>query len=207
MTSILKSRQPKPNQAPFTYESGGLAKSICTVVGLACVGGFLVDLLVLSTPPDPLALEWRVGFLQQAGDRSIVFFFGIALLLFSTFNNRQLRRPFSLFCLVVGVAMLLSSGLVIRDSLLLKNQALEAISTQEQQLQAQIEETLSNPELAAELTPDQIRQASQSISTQAQTLKRNSGQGITKSGIASLGNLIVVGLGMIGLSRIGLKRR
>lgn len=206
MTSILKSRQPNPGQPPLAYESTGLARSLCTVVGLACVGGFLVDLLVLSTPPDPFALEWRVGFLQQAGDRSIVFFFGVALLLYSIVNDRRLKRPFSLFCLVVGVAMLLSSGLVIRDSLILKSQAFEAISTQEAALQAQIDETLSNPELAAELTPEQLRQASREISSRAQTLKQDSGQGITKSGIASLGNLVVVGLGMIGLGRIGLKR-
>lgn len=207
MTSILKSRQLTPKQSPLSYEGSGLAKSICFVVGLVCVGGFLVDLLVLGMPPDPFALEWRVSFLQQAGDRSIVFLFGVALLLYSNFDNRRLKRPFAFFCLATGVAMLLSSGLVIRDNLILKEQAFEAISTQEEQLQAQIDETLSNPDLEAELTPGQLRQASQEISSRAQNLKQTSRQGITKSGIASLGNLVVVGLGLIGLSRIGLKRR
>ena len=187
-------------------EKNTIGKNICFVVGLTCIAGFIVDMLVLGTPPDPFALEWRVNFLQQVGDRSIVFFFGVALLLYSIFDNRQLKRTLSLFCLALGVAFLMSSLLVIRDSLSLKEQAFKNISNQEEQLQTRIEQSKTNGQLPANISPDQLQQASQEITTRAQEIKQNAGQGITKAGMSSLGNLIVVGLGLVGVGRVGMKR-
>ena len=207
MTSFPRSKTPARDQASTPARSNFSGQSICLVAGLTCVAGFAVDLLVLGTPPDPFALEWRVNFLQQAGDRSIILFFGMALLLYSLFDNRQIKRSLSLLSLAIGVAFLLSSLLVIRDSLILKNQAFNNISTQEEQLQTRIDETKASGELPAEISLEQIQQASQEISVRAEAAKKNTSQGITKAGMASLGNLIVIGLGLVGLGRVGLKRR
>lgn len=206
MTSIPRSRLPNKGQSFVPSENNLIGKNICLTVGLTCIAGFIVDLLVLGTPPDPFALEWRISFLQQAGDRSIVFFFGVALLLYSVFQERRLKRPLSLFCLALGVAFLLASLLIIRDSLILKDQAFRNISSQEEQLQTRIEESRSSGELPPEISPDQLQQASQEITTRAEEAKQSTSQGITKAGMSSLGNLCVVGLGLIGLGRTGMKR-
>ena len=206
MTSIPRSRIPDQGQTSIPSGKNTIAKNICFVAGLTCIAGFIVDLLVLGTPPDPFALEWRVNFLQQIGDRSIVFFFGVALLLYSIFDNRQLKRTLSLFCLALGVAFLMSSLLVIRDSLTLKDQAFRNISGQEEQLQTRIEDSKTNGQLPANISPDQLQQASQEITTRAQEIKKSTGQGITKAGMSSLGNLVVVGLGLVGVGRVGMKR-
>ena len=207
MTSIPRPRLSNSGQTSAPLESNSVGKSICFVVGLTCIAGFIVDLSVLSTPPDPLALEWRMNFLQQVSDRSIVFFFGVALLLYGVFDNYRIRKPLSFACLVVGVAILLSSMLVIRDSLVLKEQTIRNITAQEEQIQIQIEESQSNSELLPDVSPAQLQQAAQELTSRAQVAKQNTTQTINKSGFASIGNLLVVGFGMVSLSRVGMKRR
>lgn len=182
-----------------------VGRNICLVVGLTCIFGFLVDMLALTTPLDPFALEWRVNFLQQTGDRSIILLFGVALVLYSIFTNRRLARPISFVSMIVGVALMLSCVLVIRDSLVLRNQALTTIGTQAEQLQTQIDESRNSSDLPADITPEQIRQASAQVANQAESLKVNAREGIVKAGFASIGNLIVVGLGLVSLGRLGLK--
>ena len=183
--------------------SHNLSRSICLVVSLTCFAGFFVDVLVLGTPLDPFTPEWRVSFLRQAGDRSIVLFFGAALLLYSIFDNTRLKRSLSLFCLALGVAFLLSSLVVIHDSLTLKDQAFRSISNQEAQLQTGVEESQADGSLPSDISLDQ---ALQQISARAEEMKQSTGQEITKAGTSSLGNLGVVGLGLIGLGRVGLKK-
>ncbi|WP_326522198.1 HpsJ-like protein, cyanoexosortase C-associated [Leptothoe sp. PORK10 BA2] len=198
-----KTNQPATHQS--TYPTPG--KNICLIVGLTCLLGFLVDTLVLSTPPDPLGLEWRVNLLQQMGDRSIILLFAVALLMYAFWDQRSLKRPLGFICLVLGVAFMLSCVLVIRDSLILQKEALQNISNQEQQALSQIEEARGgNLNLPESVTPEQLQQASQQLSSQASALKENTRQGITKAGVGSMGNLIAVGLGLLGLGRLGIKR-
>lgn len=183
-------------------------KNICLIVGFTCLFGFIIDTLVLSTPIEPFALQWRINVLQQLGDRSIVLLFAVALLMYAFFDQRRLKRPLGFVCLALGVAFMLSCVLVIRDSLILQSETLQNISNQEQQAQSQIKEAQDgNVNLPESVTTEQLRQASQQLSSQASTLKQNARQGITKAGVASMGNLIAVGLGMIGLGRLGIKRK
>ena len=208
MTSIPRPRSPKSAQSSDFYGTPtSVSKNLCLVVGLTCLLGFLVDVLVLGTPPDPFALEWRVNFSQQTGDRSIVLLFGVALLLYSVFDQRHLKRPLSLFCLALGVAFLLSSLLIIRDSLTLKDQAFRSIDTQEEQVQTRIEESKISGELPPEISLEELQQASQEITARAEAAKQSTSQDITKAGMSSLGNFGVVGLGLIGLGRVAIKQR
>ena len=110
----------------------------------------------------------------------------------------------SLILLGIGVAFALSSVLIIRDSLILRDQTINNISTQVEQLQTQIEDTQSSPDLVSEITPEQLEQATQQITSRAEQLKQNTRSSITKAGLASIGNLVVVGAGLIGLGRFGL---
>jgi hypothetical protein len=204
MTSIPKRRAHKLNQPAIDIPSSFGAKQICLIVGLACLAGFGVDILAIGLPPNPFDLQWRVGFLQQLGDRSIILLFGSALLLYSQLGNRRLTKPLSLIFLGVGVAFMLSCILVIRDGLILQNQAADNIALQAQQLQTQIEASKSRPDLPAAITSEQFIQAEQQVTSQADQLRQTARTGITKVGLASMGNLIIAGLGLVGLGRFGL---
>lgn len=208
MTSLPRPFPSKVGQSSTDYGTHPAAgKNICLIVGLTCLLGFFIDTLVLGTPPNPLSLEWRVNLLQQMGDRSIVLLFAVALLMYAFFDQRKLKRSLGFVCLVLGIAFMLSCILVIRDSLILQNETLRNISNQERYAQSQIEEARSGDvELPSQVTAEQLQQASQQLANQASTLKQNARQGITKAGVASMGNLIAVGLGMLGLGRLGIKR-
>lgn len=214
MTSLPRSNATKrASQRAINYDTptttGGnnIGRRICLIVGLTCLAGFLMDLIVLGTPPNPFALEWRINFLQQAGERSIILLFGFALLLYGLFDNRAIKRILGFASLAIGVAFVLSCVLVIRDSLILRNQAIQNISNQELQAQEQIEEARSRDDLPENITLEQLQEASQQIANQADSIKQNTRQGISRVGVGSISNLVAVGLGMIGLGRLGLNRR
>lgn len=209
MTSLPRPFPSSAGQSSNNYStSPAVGKNISLIVGLTCLLGFLVDTLVLSTPPDPLSLEWRVNLLQQMGDRSIILFFAVALLMYAFFDQHRLKRTLGFACLMLGVAFMLSCVLIIRDSLILQSETLQNISNREQYVQSQIDEARNGntDNLPASLTAEQLKQASQQLSNQASTLKQNARQSITKTGVASMGNLIAVGLGMLGLGRLGFRR-
>jgi ElaB/YqjD/DUF883 family membrane-anchored ribosome-binding protein len=184
-----------------------VAKTLCQIVGLVCLAGFAIDILALVFPPDLLSLEWRINLLQQLGDRSIVFLFGVALTFYGLIDTRRWVRPLSLTCLVIGTAFLLSSVLVIRDGLTFQQQALTAINSQASQLKTQIQAARESAELPENVTLEQLQQISQQVSNQAETLKQNARTGVTKAGFASVGNLAAVGIGLIGLGRYGISLR
>ncbi|NJN87399.1 MAG: hypothetical protein HC881_15200 [Leptolyngbyaceae cyanobacterium SL_7_1] len=183
------------------------AKNLCLIVGLTCLAGFLIDMIIMGLPANPGALEWRIGFLQQLGDRSIVLLFGSALTLFGMLDERRLLRQIALFCLVAGVLFHLAGILVIRDSLTLQKQTVSNITSRANELQTQIQQTQSAPALPENVTSEQLRQASDLVASQASDLQRNAQTSIIRLGLFSLGNLFVVGLGLICLGRYGLRLR
>ncbi|MEM6451112.1 MAG: hypothetical protein AAF703_12440 [Cyanobacteria bacterium P01_D01_bin.105] len=182
-----------------------MGRNICLIVGLACIAGFIVDMLVATSPPTPFEIGWRINFLQQAGERSIVFLFGAALLLYSQITNRRIAKPFSLICLGVGVALMLSCIVVIRDGLVLQDVSVERISKQAEQIQNQMEERQNSSDLPEGVTLEQLQQASAQITTEAKRLTSNTRTDIARRGLASMGNLLIVGLALVGLGRCGLR--
>lgn len=178
-------------------------KALCRLVGFACLAGFFVDLLVLTYPPAFGNIEWRIGFLQQLGDRSIILLFGLALVMFGIVELRTWRRRLAVVCLVTGVLFNLSCILVIRDSLTFQQQALTTINNQASQVQSRIEQAQRDRNIAPNVTPQQLEQASQAISNQAASLKQNAKTSVLKTSVASVGNLIVVGLTLIALGQYG----
>jgi len=181
------------------------AKSLCRIVGFTCLAGFLFDLLLLALPPNPGSLEWRVGFMQQVGDRSIILLFGAALTMFGSLDSRQWLKQLAMGCLVVGVVFHLSCILLLRDSLTLQQQTITNISNQAAQLQTQLQQTEN--ELTAEVSPEERQQVSQLLTTRAETLRQNARTGILKAGLSTVGNLIVIGLGLVSLGRYGMRQR
>jgi predicted PurR-regulated permease PerM len=164
-------------------------------------------MLALALPPVLGSPEWRVGILQQLGDRSIILLFGTALIMYGNLDSRLWLRRLALFCLLAGIAFHLSCILVIRDGMELQQRAAKNISAQAAQLQTQIQQGQNNPTATAKITPEQLERASQLVTNQAASLKQNAKTGIVKTGFSSIGNLLVVGLGLISLGRYGIQLR
>ncbi|HEY9698662.1 MAG TPA: HpsJ family protein [Trichocoleus sp.] len=183
-------------------------RGICQIAGLTCLVGFAIDLLVLLLPPELGNAQWRFGVMQQLADRSIVLFFGAALMIFGSLDSRRGLKRLSTLCMATGVAFFLFSLLVITDCLKLREQATNNISAQETQVQTQIRNAQTNPgALSGNVKAEDLQRLSEQLSNQAKTLKESAQTGVVKTGAASIGNLIVVGLGLIGLGRYGMNLR
>jgi hypothetical protein len=181
------------------------AKRICLIVGLVCLSGFCLDMLTLGLPPNLLSSGWRINFLRQLGDRSITLMFGVAFTMWGIHGNRRLRKQLALFCLISAILMLLCSILVIYDSQELKVQSLANIDNQATKLKNEIDAGRNNPEiLGKNISPELIDQASRNVGIQAEGLKEKAINQLTKATILNLGNLIIIGLGLIALGRWGL---
>ena len=163
----------------------------------------MVDILVGAFPPAPGVLEWRVGFLQQLGDRSIILLFGLALTLYSNLEERVVRKYLVMGCLGLGVAYILLSVLAIRDGVSLNSQADLQISAKASQIQTQLQDVQANPKPNLKVTPEQLEQAGKLLKQQTTTLKDNATKGVLKTSVSSVGNLIVIGLGLLGLGQYG----
>ncbi|MBE9179506.1 hypothetical protein IQ268_13130 [Oculatella sp. LEGE 06141] len=194
---------PAPNAAGF-YS----AKGFCQIVGFVCLAGFIIDVVVLALPPDIGNLQWRAGLMQQVSDRSIVLLLGTALTLFGCIENRRWLKRLSRVSLIIGVAFVLSSLIVVADSAKLQQQAVSTISNQESQLQTQIQTAQTNPSAVGEnVTSQDLQRFSKELTSQANALKSNAKTSALKLATASVGNLVVIGLGMISLGLYGMRLR
>lgn len=179
-------------------------QSLSLIVGLACLAGFLVDMLILAVPLNPMDLSWRINFLQQMSDRSIILLFGLSLVIYGLLDNRKLRKKIAFLCLLLGTAFTLSGVLIVRDSLKLQDLALTNITNQEIQVRTQIENAQTDPaNLAPEITPEALQQAAQLLDERAETAKQNAKTSVIKVAASSVGNLIVMGIALIGIGRFG----
>ena len=180
------------------------SKGLCRIVGVACVAGFIIDVLSLLFPPALGNIEWRIALLQQVGDRSIILLFGLALLMYGSLESRRLRKRLAIACLVLGVLFNLSCVLVIRDGLAFQETATNTISAQASTLQNQIQAVQpGSTQGKVKVTAEDIQKASQALTQQATTLKQNAKTGIVKTSLSSIGNLVIVGVALIGLGQYG----
>ena len=182
-------------------------KSLCQIVGFACLAGFVVDLLVLAVPPSPMSVEWRVSVFQQMSDRSVILLFGIALTLYGSLDNPRVKQPISLASLLLGVFFSLCCILVIHDGITLQQDAINTINKQAAQVQTQIQQAQTNPPPNLKATPEQLQQASKQVKTQADTLTQTTRITAIKTTFVSVGNLLAVGVGLISLGRYGSRVR
>lgn len=184
-----------------------IAKTFCRIVGIICLIGFAIDLIVLALPPNPMILEWRVGFLQQMSDRSLILPIGTALTLYGYIGRRWLQQ-ISLLSLLGGVLLTLACLLAVRDLSMLQQQSVLTINKQAAQIQTQIQQAQDNPaNLPQNITLEQLTQASQQISGRAEALRQSAKLGGVRTGVASVGNLLIAGLGLIALGRYGVRLR
>ena len=182
-------------------------KSLCQIVGFACLAGFVVDILVLAVPPNPMSVEWRLSLLQQLSDRSVILLFGIALTLYGSLDNPRVKKPLSLASLLLGVFFSVCCVLVIHDGITLQQDAINTINKQAAQAQTQIQQAQTNPPPNLKATPDQLQQASKQVKAQVETLTQDARVTAIKTTTVSVGNLLAVGVGLISLGRYGSRVR
>lgn len=187
--------------------SGGTSTpyNIFFVVGLACIVGFVANLLAAAMPPNPMALEWRIGFMQQVSGRSILLFLGVGMLVYSSLGQR-ISRILALACLVVGLLYLLSGVVVIRDGLVLQSQALGNIESEATEIRSQLQTAQSTPNLPPEVTPERINEALIQLETQAKALTQNAQSATTKAMMSVLSTQVVIGVGLLALGRFGIRQ-
>lgn len=195
-------------QRPLATPSRSQTPSVSTiflVLGLACIAGFVLNLLAITFPPDPMALEWRIGFMQQVSGRSILFFLGLAMSVYGSLERPALGRSLALICLVVGILFALSGVIVIRDGLVLQNQTVRNIESEATEIRSQLLTAQDSPNLPDEVTPERIEEALLQVETQAQALLENARGQTTKSMMSMLSTQVVIGVGLLALGRFGLK--
>ena len=187
--------------------SVGPGESILKIVGLACWVGFLVDIAVIAFPLSFGNIEWRVGMLQQIGDRSILLLLGSACLIFANLNVRKLRKPITLISMAAGVFFLLSSIIAIRDGSAINKRASEAINSQASVVQEQLDKAKEDASLAPTVTPEQMKQAERELKIRTDALQKQAKLGTLKKSSSSVGNLLVTGFGLIALGRVGARSK
>lgn len=196
-----------PASAPGTVvDSNHSAKNAACIIGLVCIVGFFFDILVLALPPQG-SIEWRIGLVQELANRSIILLFGLGLFIFGSIGKSKSRlRTVSKISMGVGVLFFLLCLLSVVDSVRLNKQSAAAISTQESQIQTQLEEARSNPSTLPEnVDIEALEQVSQQLTQQANALRSTAKRTVFKTGISNIGNLLIVGTGLLGLGRSGMR--
>jgi hypothetical protein len=177
------------------------------ILGAACIGAFIIDMLLIAIGPGMGSLEWRIMFLKNLGDRSIVFLLGTTFMMIGTVDMRSIRKQLSMACLVLGMAFLMMTGLSIWDASVLQKQAIGNLTTQTAQIEDQIQKAKDQPiPTGGKVTPEQIQQALDRLSNQSTTAQKDTTTQVIKTGASSAGNLMVVGIAMIALGRYGMRR-
>lgn len=180
-------------------------KDVCRIVGLVCIVGFVFDMVILGLPPQS-NIEWRIGVVQELADRSILLLFGLALFMFGSMgtHKRHLRLAAKL-AMSIGIVFFLLCPLSIADSLRLSHQSANTINAQESQLQTEIKAAQANPEkLAENIDLAALKNVSQQLTQQANSLRTSARRTVFKTGISNIGNLLIVGVGLLGLGRCGM---
>jgi hypothetical protein len=175
-----------PTQPPNPMVSA-IGRGLYRLMGWACIASFVIDTAVLVLLPSPnaitnalpSALQWRLGVISHLGDRSILLLLGLGLLMIGVLDRPRMRRTLAQLCWVIGIVSMALMILCLVDSTALHHE-----------IQAQLAMPL--PDLKVKLDPIVMQQ----------TATRQ----IIKSSTLSLGNLIIVTLGMIGIGRYGLHR-
>jgi predicted PurR-regulated permease PerM len=190
---------------PTTAAIGG--RSLFRIVSFACIAGFLLDMMAIAFPLKLGELAWRVGFLQQVGDRSIILLLGLVFLMLGSLEMRNLRKQVAMVCLGLGLAFMLGGVIGIKDAVSLQKQTSTSITAQSTQLQERIQQAKEKPPANAKVTPELIDQAMKQVTERTDEAQKTAQSQILKTGLSSVGNLFIVGLALIGVGRYGMRAK
>jgi hypothetical protein len=172
---------------------------ICRLVGAACLAGYLLDIALIAIPINLGSDAWRIAFTQQFSDRGITLLLGLALLIYGTFDRRAFCQRLAVLSLILGVVFNLMCVAVVHDSIAFQNRTISSIAERASQMRERIQSPQSDSN--QKITPDDVKKATDVLSNQAESVKRQTRTSVLKTGIASIGNLLIVGLALIGLGQ------
>jgi hypothetical protein len=190
---------------PASSAIGG--RSLFRIVSFACIAGFALDIMAIAFPLKLGELAWRVGFLQQIGDRSIILLLGLVFLMLGSLEMRNLRKQVAMVCLGLGLAFMLGGVIGIKDAVSLQKQTSTNITAQSTQLQERIQQAKEKPPANAKVTPELIDQAMKQVNERTDEAQKTAQSQILKTGLSSVGNLFIVGLALIGVGRYGMRAK
>lgn len=186
---------------------GYSAKNISKIVGLVCVIGFIFDMLLLALPPQLGNVTWRIGLEQEFANRSIIFLFGMGLLIFSAVGIAKGRGRLLLtsrISMIAGVLFFLISLVAVADAIQLQKQALGNIDLRETEIQQQLRQAEENPEQLREgISVEDLGRIGEELTRQAEERRNNARRAAVKTAVSNVGNLLLVGAGLIGIGRSG----
>lgn len=184
-----------------------IVHTLTLLTGIICVVGFGLDMLAISLSPALSSIEWRMGFMQQLGERCIILLFGGALLCYSLQTMPIRLKPIALMCCGLGLCISLSSVFYLQDSFRFRSLAIENLATQRQTLEQQIQQF--TPEPASEFTvgPAQKEEAIELLREKTQTLSLRAKTSIQKTVTRTFCSLLLVGAGLIILGQMTLRSK
>jgi gas vesicle protein len=206
---VSVSKQNSMSSAAFSGPSGAVSngRSLFRIVSFACIAGFLLDMIALAFPLKLGELAWRVGFLQQVGDRSIILLLGLVFLMLGSLEMRNLRKQVAMVSLGLGLVFMLSGVIGIKDAVSLQKQTSTNIKAQATQIQERIQQAKEKPPANAKVTPELIDQAMKQVTDRTEDAQKTAQTQILKTGLSSVGNLFIVGLALIGIGRYGMRAK
>lgn len=179
------------------------------ITSLICIVGFSLDMVALSLRPTLSSIEWRMGYMQQLGERGIIFLFGVTLLCCCLQPIPVARKQLSWFCCGLGLCISLSGFFYLQDSFRFKSLAIENLNTQRQTLEQQIQQLTPPP--TAPVAPAVIsarkEEALKLLQERTQTLESRANIRIQKTMTRTFCSLILVGTGLFTLGQVTLRSK
>lgn len=183
--------------------------TLAFITGLICIVGFGLDTIAISLGPKISSIEWRMGYMQQLGEYSIILLFGLALLGFSLQTNPKRLKGIAWFCCGAGLCFSLSSFLYLQDSLQFSSLAIENLSIQQQKLEQKIQQFIPQPGSFPEsvVDPAKKEQALELLQERTVSLQSNAKIRIQKTMVRTFSSLSPVGSGLVSLGVVMLSPR
>lgn len=180
-----------------------LVYTLALIVSLVCLFGLSLDLLAISLNPIPSSIEWRMGYMQQVGERCIILLFAMGLLGYSCQARPMGLKRIAWLCLGLGLCMSLSSVFYLRDSFQFRSLAIANLSSQTQNLEQRIQ-TFTPPTSSMAVDPAKKERAIELLGDSAQSLESRAKIGIQKTVSRTFFSFFLVGLGLMRIGQIAL---
>ncbi|WOD37911.1 hypothetical protein [Nodosilinea sp. E11] len=185
-------------------QDSSIIHSLTLIASLICIVGFSLDMLSISLGLALDSIEWRMGFVQQLGERCIILLFGAALLCHSLQTTPARLKQIGWLCCVLGLWISLSSLFYLQDSFRFKSLALENLVNQQQNLTQEIQQFSPQPTeaLGAIMDPVRKEQAVKLLEERTQELSAIAKIRIRKTVARTFFSLLLTGMGLGALGQV-----
>ena len=196
-----------PQMSDATEHRRRTVYTLALITSIICIVGFGLDMVALSLRPTVSSIEWRMGFMQQLGERCIILLFGATLLCYGLQTMSTGLKRIAWVCCGLGLCLSLSGFFYLQDSVRFRALAIENLTTQRQNFEQQIQQFSPEDAALSELVvdPAQKEQALNLLRERTQTLKSRASVRIQKTVTRTFCSLLLTGIGLVALGQITLR--